>query len=128
MLYRDGVFRQPSPPEEPGAAAAVPRRAGAATAVSDGDQMTVDVTTGAILSLTTGLRFQAAPFSRLLEGSIRKGGVVPAARRRLAGGTRRKSEEFPRGALLPRLAVTQLTVTLKAWKNGVFVFRWHGLC
>ena len=132
MLYLNGVFRQPPPPEEPSNAAASPFVGAMALAPrlrsTTGDQMTVDVTTGAILSLTTGLRFQAAPFPRLLEGSIRKGGVVFDARRCLAGGTLRKSENFPPDPLLPRLRVARLTVSLKAWKNGVFVFRWHGLC
>ena len=60
----------------------------AARALADGDRVTVDVTTGAILDTATGRRWHAAPFPETLQGLIREGGLVPYVRRRLAGGTR----------------------------------------
>jgi 3-isopropylmalate/(R)-2-methylmalate dehydratase small subunit len=62
--------------------------AAAARALADGDRVTVDVTTGAILDTATGRRWHAAPFSETLQALIREGGLVPYVRRRLAGGTR----------------------------------------
>lgn len=60
----------------------------AARALADGDRVTVDVTTGAILDTATGRRWHAAPFPETLQALIREGGLVPYVRRRLAGGTR----------------------------------------
>jgi 3-isopropylmalate/(R)-2-methylmalate dehydratase small subunit len=62
--------------------------ASAARALADGDRVTVDVTTGAILDTGTGRRWHAAPFPETLQALIREGGLVPYVRRRLAGGSR----------------------------------------
>ena len=60
----------------------------AATAITDGDRLTVDVTTGAILDVTTGTTFRAAPFPPFLMELIQAGGLVPYVRRRLSSPTR----------------------------------------
>jgi 3-isopropylmalate/(R)-2-methylmalate dehydratase small subunit len=60
----------------------------AATAIADGDRLTVDVTAGAILDVTTGTTFHAAPFPPFLMELIQAGGLVPYVRRRLASPTR----------------------------------------
>ena len=59
----------------------------AAQALADGDRVTVDVTTGAILDETSGRSFRSAPFSPVLQEIIRAGGFVPYVRRRLASTT-----------------------------------------
>jgi 3-isopropylmalate/(R)-2-methylmalate dehydratase small subunit len=59
----------------------------AAAAIADGDHLTLDVTTGAILDVTTGTTFQAAPFPPFLMELIRAGGLVPYVRQRLSSTT-----------------------------------------
>jgi 3-isopropylmalate/(R)-2-methylmalate dehydratase small subunit len=60
----------------------------AAAAIADGDRVTADVTTGAILDVSTGTTFQAAPYPPFLMELIQAGGLVPYVRRRLASPTR----------------------------------------
>jgi len=59
----------------------------AAQALADGANVTVDVTTGAILDGITGRKFRAAPFPPRLQEIIRAGGLVPYVRQRLASTT-----------------------------------------
>jgi len=59
----------------------------AAQALADGANVTVDVTTGAILDGITGRKFQAAPFPPYLQEIIRGGGLVAYVRQRLASTT-----------------------------------------
>ncbi|OLC17802.1 MAG: 3-isopropylmalate dehydratase small subunit [Candidatus Rokubacteria bacterium 13_1_40CM_69_27] len=55
----------------------------AAREIRTGDQVTVDVTTGAIVDVTTGRTYRAAPFPPLLQALIAEGGLIPYVRRRL---------------------------------------------
>ena len=59
----------------------------AVAAIADGDRLTLDVTTGAILDVTTGTTFRAAPFPPFLMELIRAGGLVPYVRQRLSSTT-----------------------------------------
>src|SRR5437667_2848847 len=62
-------------------------RAGAKSVITGG-LVTLDVTIGAILDETTGMKFQSAPASPALRGSHRAGGSMPSECRRLASTTR----------------------------------------
>ena len=52
--------------------------------VSDGDLLTVDIATGAIVNKTTGRHFQANPTPPFLQEMLNAGGLIPMAER-LAG-------------------------------------------
>ncbi len=50
----------------------------AADAISDGDEVKVDVDTGVITDVTTGKTFKAAPFPKFIQNIIECGGLVNA--------------------------------------------------
>lgn len=50
----------------------------AADAISQGDEVKVDVDTGAITDVTTGKTFKAAPFPKFIQNIIECGGLVNA--------------------------------------------------
>ncbi len=53
--------------------------------VGKGDVVSVDASTGTIVNETRGERFQARPFPAFLSELIAEGGLVPYAKKRLAG-------------------------------------------
>lgn len=57
----------------------------AAAAIRDGDEVTVDLDTGAICDVTTGERFTAAPFPPFIQKIIACGGIENFVRERIAG-------------------------------------------
>ena len=48
----------------------------AADAISQGDEVKVDVDTGVITDVTTGKTFKAAPFPKFIQNIIDKGGLI----------------------------------------------------
>lgn len=50
----------------------------AADAISEGDEVQVDVDTGEITDVTTGAKFKAAPFPKFIQNIIECGGLVNA--------------------------------------------------
>ena len=50
----------------------------AADAISEGDEVQVDVDTGEITDVTTGAKFKAAPFPKFIQNIIECGGLVHA--------------------------------------------------
>jgi 3-isopropylmalate/(R)-2-methylmalate dehydratase small subunit len=56
----------------------------AADGISDGDTVEVDVDTGRIANLTTGLEFQAKPFPPFMREIISAGGLIEYTRANLA--------------------------------------------
>ena len=50
----------------------------AADAISQGDEVKVDVDTGVITDVTTGMTFKAAPFPKFIQNIIECGGLVNA--------------------------------------------------
>lgn len=50
----------------------------AADAISEGDEVQVDVDTGEITDVTTGANFKAAPFPKFIQNIIECGGLVNA--------------------------------------------------
>ena len=50
----------------------------AADAISEGDEVQVDVDTGEITDVTTGAKFKAAPFPKFIQHIIECGGLVNA--------------------------------------------------
>ena len=50
----------------------------AADAISEGDEVQVDVDTGEITDVTTGVKFKAAPFPKFIQNIIECGGLVNA--------------------------------------------------
>ncbi|MEO7992904.1 MAG: 3-isopropylmalate dehydratase small subunit [bacterium] len=53
--------------------------------IEQGNDVEVDVTTGAIINHTTGVTFQAAPFPPFIQGLVAAGGMVNYVRHRLEG-------------------------------------------
>jgi 3-isopropylmalate/(R)-2-methylmalate dehydratase small subunit len=53
--------------------------------ISNGDTVTVDADTGAIINETTGATYQAQPFPPFIKDIIETGGLVESARAKLAG-------------------------------------------
>jgi 3-isopropylmalate/(R)-2-methylmalate dehydratase small subunit len=51
--------------------------------ISDGDKITVDADTGAIINETTGATYQAQPFPPFVKDIIEKGGLIAAVREKL---------------------------------------------
>ena len=56
----------------------------AAEAISEGDELEVDLTEGVIRDFTTGDEHRADPFPEFMTELMRMGGLVPWVRRRLA--------------------------------------------
>ena len=52
--------------------------------ISDGDEVSVDADTGTITNVTTGAVFTAQPFPPFIKGIIEQGGLVEAAKDKLA--------------------------------------------
>lgn len=57
----------------------------AAAAISEGDSLEVDSTTGVIKNLTTGKEYQAAPFPEFMQMLIAKGGLVNYVKEKVKG-------------------------------------------
>jgi len=55
----------------------------AAEAISQGDELEVDLAEGVIRDLTTGDEYRAEPFPEFMTELMRMGGLVPWVRRRL---------------------------------------------
>jgi 3-isopropylmalate/(R)-2-methylmalate dehydratase small subunit len=53
--------------------------------IGDGDEVSVDAETGTITNLTTGQSWQAQPFPPFIRDIIESGGLVAAAKAKLAG-------------------------------------------
>jgi 3-isopropylmalate/(R)-2-methylmalate dehydratase small subunit len=56
----------------------------AAAAIAQGNRVEVDLTTGQITDLTTGQRYQAAPFPPFMRELIESGGLIEYVKRRVA--------------------------------------------
>jgi len=53
--------------------------------IGDGDEVSVDAETGTVTNLTTGQSWQAQPFPPFIREIIESGGLVEAAKAKLAG-------------------------------------------
>ena len=56
----------------------------ASAAISDGDQIEVDLSSGRITNLTKGQQFQAAPFPPFMQELIQAGGLIEYVKNRVA--------------------------------------------
>ena len=57
----------------------------AAASIQEGDEVAVDLDTGAIANVTTGERFTAAPFPPFIQEIIACGGIASYVRRKMGG-------------------------------------------
>ncbi|MCX8033251.1 MAG: 3-isopropylmalate dehydratase small subunit [Thermoleophilia bacterium] len=54
--------------------------------IRQGDELTVDLSTGEIVNLTTGAKFQAQPLPPFMQELVQAGGLLPYLKKRLAAG------------------------------------------
>lgn len=56
----------------------------AVAGISNGDEVSIDLETGVIKNLTTGIEFQAKAFPPFMQGLIEAGGLINYAKKRLS--------------------------------------------
>lgn len=70
----------------------------AAAAIASGDELEIDLESGAIGDLSTGAKFEAQPYPEFMRSIMDSGGLIEYTRARLSSGDAARLSSGPRGA------------------------------